>query len=439
MKQLFGTIYLISLGSSSYQFQAPSSFAGSHGRVALTKSSSGTTTCLNADITKNNDNNGDEISPSSDTEAKLLQLAQSHFVGQALLTLVRLGVMDVLQTTEALTVDEIISKINATKKESTPTINREAFFRCLRLVCTSGVVGETTKQVDDNMESAYFATEMGMRLQSTADQSMAPFILHWLESPIWGAFSQLPDYVADSTSDVNTPPFDRANGMAASSYYAQNKQSCSHRNSVARYASSKEIKSIIEAMKQSTHLNESVLAGKVVVDVGGGYGDFVTALKESIPTIGQCYCLDLPHVIEDALSTVSVSNKDDNKHTLAPGNMFDPTTIPQCDVIFTKHVLCDFLDEDVIQALLSFRKALANSNEAKVVIMDAALPNGDDLNGKCNAAVSFDVLLMLTGRRGERSRLEWSNLAKKAGFVVEDVLSTKSVTVDLVVLSLESP
>jgi hypothetical protein len=33
--------------------------------------------------------------------------------------------------------------------------------------------------------------------------------------------------------------------------------------------------------------------------------------------------------------------------------------------------------------------------------------------------------------------LEWSNLAKHAGFVVEDVLKTTAVTVDLAVLSLE--
>ncbi len=280
MKQLIGTI-ILSLGSPSYQFHAP--FISSYVRGASTKTKpSRSTICLCADIT--NRDGDDELSP-SDTEMKILQLAQSHFIGQALHTIIRLGVMDVLQNTEALTVDEIISKIYATKKESTSTINREALFRCLRLVCTSGAVGETTKQVDDNvMESAYFATDMGMRLQTTADQSMAPFILHWLERPIWDAWSQLPSYV-ESTSDGETPPFDRANGMSASEFYSRNKESCSHRNSVARYASSKEITSIIEAMKQSTCLNESALSGKVVVDVGGGYGDFVYALKEAVPTI----------------------------------------------------------------------------------------------------------------------------------------------------------
>ena len=377
---------------------------------------------------------------SSDTEKEILQLVQSHFVGQTVLTLMRLGVIDVLQKTEALSVDEIITAIN-TKKESTTicAINREALFRCLRLVCTTGVVSETAKRRDTSMEPAYFATDTGERLQTNSEQSMAPFLLHWLESPLWFAWEQLPDYV-QGESDKNAPPFDRANFMSASEFYLQNAESCSHRNAVARYASSKEITSIIEAMKLSSHLNELALLGKVIVDVGGGYGDFVNVLKESMPATGECYCLDLPDVIKDATSTVANKKDDVNMPKLLAGNMFDPASIPTpCDIIFTKHVLCDFSDDDVILALQSFRKALGNSKEGRVVIMDAVLPNGDDLNGKWNAAVSFDVLLMLSGRRGERSRMEWSNLAKKAGFVLEEVLPTASVTVDLAVLLLDSP
>ena len=157
----------------------------------------------------------------------------------------------------------------------------------------------------------------------------------------------------------------------------------------------------------------------------------IHAIESSIPTVGQCYCLDLPDVIDDAIST---NNKIIAK--LVPGNMFDQSTIPPCDFIFTKHVLCDFSDKDVVSALQSFHKSL--SSGGKLVIMDAVLPNGGDLNGKWNPAVSFDVLLMLTGRRGKRSRLEWSNLGRMAGFVLEDVLSTSSVTVDLAVLSRNS-
>ena len=178
---------------------------------------------------------------------------------------------------------------------------------------------------------------------------------------------------------------------------------------------------------------ESSLVGKTIVDIGGGYGDMMYALIASMP-VGKCYCLDLPDVIDDAMSkTIDSDNNDDTHVSLIPGDMFDTSTIPQCDCIFTKHVLCDFNDEDVVRALQSFHKAL--SKGGKCIIMDAVLSNCDDLNGKWNAAVSFDVLLMLSGRRGERSRLEWSNLAKKAGFVLDNVLSTSSVTVDLAILS----
>ncbi|KAL3796518.1 hypothetical protein ACHAW5_004420 [Stephanodiscus triporus] len=382
-------------------------------------------------------------------------MAQSHFTSQAVLAAIRIGALDILADAHdgdsvavSMTVDEIIAKLRA--QNSAVVINRDALFRCMRLLCTSGVIEE---KINVEYESSYLLTEIGRLLRRPGRDgdtpSMASFVLHWSEAPLWNALSELPNYVAGKCSslvdrtvgddasrksfDRNVPPFDRANGMTASDYYKKNAVSCSHRNAVARYASSKEIASILNAMQCSSVLNESNLAGKTVVDVGGGYGDLVHAIESSISTVGQCYCLDLPDVIDEAILTNNNSNYPKNIATLVPGNMFDPSTIPPCDFIFSKHVLCDFSDEDVLRALQAFHKSL--SSGGKLVIMDAVLPNGSDLNGKWNAAVSFDVLLMLTGRRGERSRLEWSNLGRRAGFVLEDVLSTSSVTVDLAILS----
>ena len=391
----------------------------------------------------------------SKAEMNIMQLAQSHFSAQALLATIRIGAFDVLgfdlngddYRALSMTVDEIISEIHSFDSDAA-TINRGALFRCLRLLCSSGVIKEVINEAN---ESAFLLTGTGRLLQrSTTHNSDSPnmsaFVLHWCELPLWNAWSHLPDYVSGKSSnfllletsnpfDLTSPPFDRANGMSASEYYKQHPSSCSHRNAVAKYASSKEIKSILDAMQSSSVLNESILAGRTVVDIGGGYGDLANAMKDSMPTIGDWYCLDLPDVIADAISTTLCNNYRDN---LVSGNMFDASTIPDCDYIITKHVLCDFSDEDVVRALQTFHTALSSKvgTSGKVVIMDAVLPNGDDLNGKWNAALSYDVLLMLTGRRGERSRVEWSNLAKRAGFVLEDVLSTSSVTVDLAILSL---
>jgi len=319
---------------------------------------------------------------------------------------------------------------------------------------------------DGSKKSAFLLTEMGQLLQTGFGGSASPsdgvpsVVLHWMEQPLWDAWSHLPDYLAGSpkAKDYNlSPPFDRANGMSASEFYRTHDYSRIHRNSVAKYASSKEINSILEAILGKrdkiaqghdlllfSALNATFLDGKTVVDVGGGYGDFMMALKESVPSVKHCYCLDLPDVIADAVSKQS-DNPDSitvrqTEVTFVAGDMFDPSTIPTpCNIIFTKHVLCDFSDGDVVRALQSFHEVLKYSDPkgGKVVIIDAVLPNGDELNGKWNSAVSFDVLLMLTGRRGERSCLEWSNLAKKAGFSFDGVIPTASVTVDLAIFSIE--
>jgi SAM-dependent methyltransferase len=368
------------------------------------------------------------VHSSSNAEAGLLQLAQSHFVAQALLAFVRLGLPDVMKVSRGMTVDEIISQLKPTP------IRREVLFRCLRLLCTAGVVQERTKTIDNTVQSTFCLTDMGALLQTsnTNSHSMAPFIQHWMEDSLWSAWARLPDYLAGIGDDK--PPFDTANGMSASEYYMSNADSRLHRNAVAKFASSREITSILDVLCRgdSPHFNEMHLCDKTIVDIGGGYGDLLVELKSRVPTAGACICLDLLDVIEDAKST-SNDRESTFEVKLVAGDMFDHRTIPKCDVIFTKHVLCDFSDEDVIRALRSFHQVL--SSTGRLMIMDAVLPNENDLNGKWNPAVSFDVLLMLSGRRGERSRLEWSNLALNAGFVLDEVVKTSSVTVDIAIFS----
>ncbi|KAL7483405.1 hypothetical protein ACHAW6_009060 [Cyclotella cf. meneghiniana] len=358
------------------------------------------------------DDDSNQSVDQSDVEAALLQLAQSHFVAQTLLAVVRLGVPDVLDSNRPMVLNEIISRL-----ENPQSIHRDALFRCLRLLCTTGVVTETVVSFEGSTQSAFLLTDMGKLLQTSHSESMASFVLHWMERPLWNAWSHLPDYLSGTAvrRDLDgalDPPFDVANGVMASEYYSNNQNSKLHRNAVARYASSREIPSILHTIRSniSPHINESILSGKTIVDVGGGYGDLLVQLKKCINSVGTCYCLDLPNVIQDA---VVADNNETNVLSFVPGNMFDHKTIPECDVILTKHVLCDFSDEDVVKALKSFQKALSPSG--KLIIMDAVLPHGENLNGKWNAAVGFDVLLMLSGRRGERSRLEWCNLAHEAG------------------------
>ena len=355
----------------------------------------------------------------SSAEQDMMKLAQSHFVAQSLRAVLLMGLFDVLSREEPLTINEMISRLPSPSEDPTSAtpraeINRDGLHRCLRLLCTAGVTRETGKGGLDS----YSLTEMGSTLQKSS--SMASFAWHWTEPALWQSWAALPEYISGADE---RPPFDQANTMSASEYYSSSPESRRHRNAVARWASGKELTAILDSWQQSDILPD--LNDKVVCDVGGGYGEAAIAMKRAFGKLRKCFCLDLPAVINDASDVEGVD--------LIAGDMFDSTTIPACDVILTKHVLCDFDDDDVVTALVSFKKALPD--DGRVVIADAVLPNDEDLN-EWSPTVSFDVCLSLTGRRAERSNREWSRLAKMAGFVVIGSISTSAVTVDLLVLGL---
>jgi hypothetical protein len=167
------------------------------------------------------------VHSSSNAEAGLLQLAQSHFVAQTLLAFVRLGLPDVMEVSRDMAIDQIISQLKPTP------IRREVLFRCLRLLCTAGVVQERTKTIANTVQSTFSLTDMGALLQTSNTHSMTPFIQHRMEEPLWRAWSQLPGYLAGNGED-DKPPFDVANVMSASEYYMNNADSRLHRNAVSK-------------------------------------------------------------------------------------------------------------------------------------------------------------------------------------------------------------
>jgi hypothetical protein len=137
-------------------------------------------------------------------------------------------------------------------------------------------------------------------------------------------------------------------------------------------------------------------------------------------------CLDLPSVVDGAEAPKGV--------TLVPGDMFEPATIPSCDVVITKHVLCDWPDDDVIRMLNSCYSAL--SSNGQVMIVDAVLVDGPDASNQWQIQASIDVLLMLTGRHMDRSVSQWKRLASSAGFRMDQVISCpSSPSLNITVLS----
>lgn len=386
----------------------------------------------------------------SAAETNLFQLTTAHFTSQALRSFVILGIPDIFEeTTETLTVDEMVTRL--VHRDSNPiVVPKDALYRILRLLTTADVVCQKlivmdtderkikSKSNEENVTAdkilSFGLTETGILLQQSKSnaESMAPFVLHWMDEPIWNAFAELPHYMSDSVASGY--PFDRANeGISASEYYSSQVASQSktttaldtqasssrYRSQVAERVSSSEIPALMETIDWTRFANQTI------VDIGGGYGDLMAAVVDKYnhdrglnhPSLNiTCYCLDLPTVVNGEEAPDGV--------TLVPGDMFEPATIPKCDLIISKHVLCDWPDDDVIRMLKSSHSVL--SGQGKVMIVDAVLLDGPDASNKWQIQALIDVLLMLTGRHMDRSISQWRRLASSAGFRVEEVVSCPS-------------
>jgi len=348
------------------------------------------------------------IPPSlTSAEISLLKLSQAHFTSQALHSIVLLGVPDVL-CDSILSAESIATKLQV-------KVSSDALFRIMRLLTTCDILFETI--VDDKIH--FGLTQTGALLR-TSDSSLAPFVRHWMDDPLWDSWMGLTRYML--SGNTTHYPFDLANGINAPEYFQNNIESTKHRNQVAHFVSQREIPAVMQS------IDWSPLENTTIVDIGGGYGELMAAVAARCPTM-TCICLDLPSVVEGVQPPPGV--------TLVAGDMFVPDTIPPCDIIISKHVLCDWKDQDVLRMLESCRTAL--SEKGILIIVDAVLLDGPEASNQWQVQTSLDVLLMLTGRNMDRSVSQWRSLATSAGFTLDKIISCpSSPSLNITLLSMAS-
>ena len=128
--------------------------------------------------------------------------------------------------------------------------------------------------------------------------------------------------------------------------------------------------------------------------------------------------MDLSEVI-DALS----QNGKSKGVKYLSGDMFDPSTFPKpLDVIYMKHILHDWSDEDCIEILKSCYEASGDNvtiilNEIVVPSAKEIIENGEDIH---NATFTVDmVMLLIKGK--EKTREQWKALTDASGFVITEI------------------
>ena len=329
----------------------------------------------------------------------VIGLGQQHFMSQVLYGVVKLKVPDVLGA-DTLTAAEIKDRLG------NDNIRQELLTRSLRyLAASTGIFTETAKGDD----FAFSLTASGALLQTTVkgQPSLACGILHNLEPPFWKAWGALPDYLEGKSKEN---PFVTANGMGVFEVFETSPESGKAFNDYMSVVSAPEIPTIVNEFDWTPY------EGKTVVDVGGNYGPVMAAVKERYPAI-RTISFDLPNVIEDIQEPPPGVE-------LVSGNFFEKDSIPKTNgAIFMKHILHDWSDEDCVRILNSCSAALEPN--AKVIIVDAVLPDAGESSPIMDKQFGFDML-MSTFDGKERTRKQWNDLADASGFVIEDILVPSS-------------
>jgi len=341
----------------------------------------------------------------------ILAIGQAHFTSQCIYTIVKLGIPDIIGNGKR-TVEEMSGHLSE-------TVNKDYLQRCMRLLSLAGIFEEFG---GPDGEFMFGLTPAGALLQTKASQpSVASGMLHWMEKPMWNAWSELSDAVAGT--GPHQIPFNAANSMPVFDYYAQHSQSAEHLNEFMSFFSPGELPFVLE------HAQWETLSGKTVVDVGGSLGDVMSAVAEKFSDV-KCVSFDLPDVIE------KVENPPAGVQ-MEKGDMFDASTIPTCDAIFMKHILHEWNDEDSDRILRSCYAAL--SAAGRVIIADAILPEAGHISTKDAPSLYLDILMLLIGGK-ERTRKMWDELVAKAGFKVVEEKQTGHASCHLLVLEkLSSP
>lgn len=174
------------------------------------------------------------------------------------------------------------------------------------------------------------------------------------------------------------------------------------------------------AMNDAAKLHATAVAetydfseGSPVADIGGGSGLVLRAILHRYPKI--CGILsDLPAAVEKARAQLADLSA---RVEFFSGDFFE--AVPVAKTYVLTHILHDWDDDRALQLL----RSIGRSIEANGHVLIAEAIAEDDPNVWSAASLTdAQMLTMLTGR--ERTRVEYTELLREAGFSVKRIIPT---------------
>lgn len=274
--------------------------------------------------------------------------------------------------------------------------SEDGVYRLLRALASVGLFAESGRRT-------FRLTPLGKSLRSDTPESRGGYARFTGHESTWRPWGELRYSVR-----TGQPAFDQVFGMPVFEYFAKTPEAAAVFDAAMTSISTFESKAVVEAYDFS--------GIGTLVDVAGGHGLLIaTILKANRKMRGILF--DLPHVTAGALALLRSHGVAD-RCGIASGDFFG--AVPEGgDAIILKHIIHDWDDERAVQILRNCHRALRPGG--RVLIVDAAIPLGNAAHfGKL-----LDLeMLVLTPRGRERTRDEFRDLLKSAGFAFKRAVST---------------
>ncbi|XVE62542.1 hypothetical protein DITRI_Ditri06bG0126000 [Diplodiscus trichospermus] len=336
-------------------------------------------------------------------EQDCLQAMQLYSVTSlpfALKATIDLGLLEIIAKASTpscmLSPAEIASQLSNNNPDAPSIIDR-----LLRLLASHSIVRcNLVTGEDGGSHRSYGLTSVGKYfLQNEGGISFAPLLTIYLEK----YFIECWKYMKDVTLEGGFSCV-KAYGMHWFELLGKDSEMSSTFNKAMSVYTTLVMNKILETYEGFEGVNQ-------VVDVGGGFGTNLNLIISKYPHI-KGINFDLPQVIKDAPNFPGVEH--------VAGDMF--TELPRAEVIFMKTILHDWGDDRCLKLLKACYDSLPESG--KVVIVESMVLDLPETDILTQTVLQRDLALfhILPGAR-ERTKQEFENLAKAAGFTTLKLVS----------------
>ncbi len=318
---------------------------------------------------------------------KLIQMSSAFLQSRVLYTAAKLELADYLADGPK-SADELA--------EPTGT-HAPSLHRLMRTLAHMGVLS-----MEDDQR--FSLTLLGEALKSDARGAAQSTILTVAGKGFWNSFFKLPETLEDGE-----PGMEKAFGKSFFDYMADNPEESTHFNKTMIGFHGAEPPAVAEVYDFSGF--------DTVVDVGGGTGNMLATILERYSG-PEGILFELPRVVTEAPELIEERGLK-GRITCKSGNFFK--AVPEGgDAYILSHILHDWPEERCLTILQNCRDVM--SPASRLLIVEMVLPD----DGSPHPGYELDmVMLALTGGR-ERTKEEYDELLKQAGFNLEQVVPTDS-------------